>query len=137
MSIITCLFIYKEPNEFKEEPATCISFHSFHSLFFYEFIYQQGTYKNLRKNQRLVFLFIPFIPCSFLCCFVQVIILLLFHFPYLLFNETGPRRNVACADPPVERAIRQEVEEFAAGDIVLGVHEVEIALVGIDYQAIG
>ena len=40
-------------------------------------------------------------------------------------------RDIACLDLPVEGAIRQEVQQFTTGNIVLGIHQIEITMDGI------
>ena len=45
-------------------------------------------------------------------------------------------RDVARADAPVEGSIRQEVEQFAARHIVLGIHDVEVLIDRIHDNAV-
>ena len=44
--------------------------------------------------------------------------------------------DIARLHLPVERAIRQEVQQFTTGDIILGIHQVEIAMDGIHDNAV-
>ena len=44
---------------------------------------------------------------------------------------------VACLHFPVEGAVGEEVQQFTAGDIVLGIHQVEVPVNGIHDDAIG
>ena len=46
-------------------------------------------------------------------------------------------RYVACLHLPVESTVRQEMEQLTAGNVVLGVHQVEVAVQGIDDDAVG
>ena len=46
-------------------------------------------------------------------------------------------RDIARLDLPVESTVRQEVQQFTTGDIILGIHQIEIAMDGIHDDALG
>ena len=47
------------------------------------------------------------------------------------------RRNIACAYLIVERAVRQEMQQFATRHVVLGIHQVEVAVRRMYDDAVG